>query len=1369
MVWVLNFGKAEEPEKKKNRFGGEASSSKHQHKPPEPPKLAAIVKGAPSDTEINVAPQWGDLCVRCIRDDERNNQPGALKVTQDDDMLVQIMAQSNQEGRQNMVDLEDLQVGELMYNLRMRYKSDPMLYYTYVGEILVVANPLQDKGLINQETMELYKGRPFADPEVPPHIYATGDEVYRKMCNPEPGRPINQSIVISGESGAGKSESTKHVLQYIAFAAEKGSEDLDVNSKILATSEVLEAFGNAKTTRNDNSSRFGKFVEIQFNQKNVIIGAKINQYLLEKSRIVLQEIDERNYHIFYMMFANFSAEQLSALHLTKFDDYRYLVGRDRCNVSTCFVDHHGDPMGDEERFETFVENMDTLGLGAEFRNQLYRVLAAILILGQVKFSEVEEGQTCNIDTPQEVEWVAELLGVDGAALRDALLFFHITETTIKNLTEQQAYDNADALAKQMYGRLFELLVEDHINSSIQAPGGHGAKWIGVLDIFGFESFEKKLDDHSIVTNNKFEQLCINLTNEVLQNFFYDNQIPKQQELYRSQGLVVDDIEYADNTGCIELIKGPIGSKNKKKKSKNIFNILNGVTKQSQTNRELMANPAMADEKFLNEIVAEFTKTRKKPLGRDDWKVDRDDFFGWWPRIDTSKYARDKTDYFVHHYAGKVWYTTVASVEKNKDSMAKDLAAVLRNSSAAFVQALVPAEDASGGSRKVSTIASKFAASLDDLHAKLSETDPMFVRCVKPNCTMTKGGMFEDWKVLEQLISAGMGAIIEMRMAGYPVQRHKESFVEYFQDLVDDKASLKAMPVDDAIKMLCQMVVDEDPEAVVNRTGMAPFQVGYDLVFLKDNMFKAMSKARDRALRAKKAKMKVALEHFQALYRMWLAQKKLPELVENYERIKKRIERKRQLVAEGYSPEEADAKILQEEEEERQRIKEEYRQAHFVPAANAASSVLDAVGGALAALEEFAAGSKRDKERAKLAKRGSALKETAAAVQAAVKEFGANFYEKDKTEGYKAATAKTIKALSAALKAEAAALETDRANRAQEIKKLKELQEKERLERIRKEKERLEEEANRAIREERERIEHELKRREDARDKRRRERDAKKQAMLEARKARLEAEREQHELIIKKKKEEEALKIKQQNREKRQREKASRRLEARTAALGGTLVKFGKMICKVAFVGELPYPGSGTFVGIITPKRMGPKEATDGTVMGVKLFDAPPGHGMFVRGHMLHVIKPGLHRFRLGDTVWRKRSSKMGAVRFVGETKFATGTWVGVELDAAGKGKNDGSVAGEAYFKCPARCGIFVRPEDLAYVIPWTDEFVEISTDQYLNFNGLVADESDEEYAEDDEELQAELRLLRNKKIEVDTSGIEVEVPPLDAFLDQLDE
>ncbi|KNC56326.1 uncharacterized protein AMSG_02296 [Thecamonas trahens ATCC 50062] len=554
LVWVLNFGKEPEPEVKKSRFGGGASSSKDkkEHKPPEPPKLAAKVKGTPSDNP------------------DYNNQPKALKVTQTDDLLVQIMAQSNREGRQNMVELEDLQVGELMYNLRMRYKAKPMLYYTYVGEILVVANPLQDMGLINQETMEKYKGRPFADPELPPHIYATGDEVYRKMCSPEPGRPINQSIVISGESGAGKSESTKHVLQYIAFVAEKGTQELDVNSKILATSEVLEAFGNAKTTRNDNSSRFGKFVEIQFNQQNVIVGARINQYLLEKSRIVLQELDERNYHIFYMMFENFSPAELAALHLTTYDQYRYLVGRDRCNVNTCFVDHHGEPMHDDKRYATFVENMDTLGLGPEFRQQLYRILAAILILGQIKFSATEEGQTCNIDTPQEVGWVAELLGVSQQGLSDALLFFHITETTIKNLTEQQAYDNADALAKQMYGRLFELLVEEHINTVISAPGGAGAKWIGVLDIFGFESFEKKQPDHSVLTNNKFEQLCINLTNEQLQHFFYENQIPKQQELYRSQGLHVDDIEYADNSACVQLIKGPIDKSDKKAaKAKNI--------------------------------------------------------------------------------------------------------------------------------------------------------------------------------------------------------------------------------------------------------------------------------------------------------------------------------------------------------------------------------------------------------------------------------------------------------------------------------------------------------------------------------------------------------------------------------------------------------------------------------------------------------------------------------------------------------------------------------------------------------------------------------------------------------------------------------
>ncbi|KNC56325.1 dynactin [Thecamonas trahens ATCC 50062] len=705
-------------------------------------------------------------------------------------------------------------------------------------------------------------------------------------------------------------------------------------------------------------------------------------------------------------------------------------------------------------------------------------------------------------------------------------------------------------------------------------------------------------------------------------------------------------------------------------------------------------------------------------------------------------------------------------------MAKDLAAVLQASSSAFVVALVPeSSGGSGGSRRgVSTIASKFKASLDDLHDKLMETDPMFVRCVKPNCTMTKGGMFEDWKVLDQLISAGMGAVIEMRMAGYPVQRNKEAFIDYFEDLVDDKAALKAKSPDDAIKFLCQMVVDEDPEAVKNRTNMAPFQVGYDLVFLKDNMFKAMSAARDRALRAKKAKMKAALEHFQALHRMWLARRRLPQLVEEYERIKKRIERKRQLVAEGYSPEEADRKILEEEEEERQRIKEEYRQTHLVPSLHAAEGALAPLEITLKSLVDFANGAKRAKEREKLAKRAEILRSAAKALRSAVAEFTNDFYSKDKTEAYKAGVAKAAKSLTKAIKEENRMLSDDKTRREEEMARLLEMQRLEREKRLAAEKQRLVDQAEAELERKQAEIKAELERREYERNRKKRERAEKKEAMYKARQERLAAELAQQEAMLAKKKEEEAVKQKQIRRERRIKEKLSRRLAARTEALRGTLVKFGRSLCRVEWVGELPYAGSSTFVGIVTPKKTATAQGgCDGTVMGVKLFDCPPGHGLFVRGHMLHLVKPGTHEFKVGDPVWRKGSSKMGVVRFVGPTKFATGTWVGVELDVPGKGKNNGSVKGEVYFRCPPRCGVFVRPEDLAYVIPWTDELVQRVTEEYCIYEGIDSASDDEDDAEDDEELKIQLKMLKSAPVEVDVSAIEVEALPLDSFLDELDE
>ncbi|KAL8588843.1 Unconventional myosin-VIIa [Nucella lapillus] len=426
---------------------------------------------------------------------------GRIKVVDDDGREHWVEGKKNMrhmhatsvDGVEDMISLGDLNESGILRNLFIRYMDH--IIYTFTGSILVAVNPYEILNIYTTEQIKMYRDRKIG--ELPPHIFAIADNSYHNMMRYQ----HDQCVIISGESGAGKTESTKLILQFLAAVSGQHSW---IEQQILEANPIMEAFGNAKTIRNDNSSRFGKYIDIHFNDKGVIEGAKIEQYLLEKSRIVNQAHDERNYHIFYCMLAGLPADDRAKLELQEAPHYNYLIqgGSIRC-----------EGRDDVKDFADIRSAMKVLTFSDGELWGVYKVLAALLHLGNVKYNAIELD---NIDATeiQDISYInkaARLLEVRAQDLIDSLTtrtLFTKGESVTSTMDTMAALDVRDAFVKGIYGRMFVWIVEK-INGAIFNPAKGVRRSIGVLDIFGFENFDK----------NSFEQLCINFANENLQQFF----------------------------------------------------------------------------------------------------------------------------------------------------------------------------------------------------------------------------------------------------------------------------------------------------------------------------------------------------------------------------------------------------------------------------------------------------------------------------------------------------------------------------------------------------------------------------------------------------------------------------------------------------------------------------------------------------------------------------------------------------------------------------------------------------------------------------------------------------------------------------------
>lgn len=531
----------------------------------------------------------------------------------------------------DLCQLPDLTEQTLLENLKARFERGHI--YTYVGSILIAVNPFKFYPIYNPKYVRLYQNRRLGD--LPPHIFAVADAAYHAMLRSH----SSQCVVISGESGSGKTESANLLLHHLTALSQKGSYGRGVEQTILSAGPVLEAFGNAKTKHNNNSSRFGKFIQVNYRENGMVHGAVVQKYLLEKSRIVSQAKKERNYHVFYYLLAGASKEEREELHLTRPEDYYYL------NQSQCYTLEGTD---EAQEYTKLMESMRMVGFNLDKRKRLIRVLSAVLHLGNIEFSKkstYHSDEAVQVKNPEVLSLISSLLGVKEETLNSALTTKRAKapgETLVISYKMPEAVATRDAMAKCLYGALFDWIVMqvNHALLSAKDFREHKGNSISVLDIFGFEDF----GDH-----NNFEQFCINFANEHLQYYFNQHVFKYEQEEYQKEGIHWKNIEFTDNTGCLNLIEG---------KPHGLLCLLNDQCNFSG------ATNAMLLQKFQNHH-------KKSP------------FYGMPQKRENA--------FLVHHYAGRVKYQIKDFKEKNLDLMRPDVVMVLKSSSVALVRELVGAD------------------------------------------------------------------------------------------------------------------------------------------------------------------------------------------------------------------------------------------------------------------------------------------------------------------------------------------------------------------------------------------------------------------------------------------------------------------------------------------------------------------------------------------------------------------------------------------------------------------------------------------------------------------------------------------------------
>ncbi|XP_054579273.1 unconventional myosin-Ib isoform X4 [Eptesicus fuscus] len=645
-------------------------------------------------------------------------------------MEVKTSLLDNMIGVGDMVLLEPLTEETFIHNLRTRFDHSEI--YTYIGSVVISVNPYRSLPIYSPEKVEDYRNRNFY--ELSPHIFALSDEAYRSLRDQDK----DQCILITGESGAGKTEASKLVMSYVAAVCGKGAEVNQVKEQLLQSNPVLEAFGNAKTVRNDNSSRFGKYMDIEFDFKGDPLGGVISNYLLEKSRVVKQPRGERNFHVFYQLLSGASEELLEKLKLERdFSRYNYL-SLDSAKVNG---------VDDAANFRTVRNAMQIVGFMDHEAEAVLEVVAAVLKLGNIEFkpeSRVNGLDESKIKDKNELKEICELTGIDQAVLERAFSFRTVEakqEKVSTTLNVAQAYYARDALAKNLYSRLFSWLV-NRINESIKAQTKVRKKVMGVLDIYGFEIFE----------DNSFEQFIINYCNEKLQQIFIELTLKEEQEEYVREDIEWTHIDYFNNAIICDLIE----------------NNTNGIL--AMLDEECLRPGTVTDDTFLeklNQVCAthQHFESRMSRCSR---------FLN-----DTSL---PHSCFRIQHYAGKVLYQVEGFVDKNNDLLYRDLSQAMWKAGHALIKSLFP----EGNPTKINlkrppTAGSQFKASVATLMKNLQTKNPNYIRCIKPN-DKKAAHIFSEALVCHQIRYLGLLENVRVRRAGYAFRQAYEPCLERYKML-----------------------------------------------------------------------------------------------------------------------------------------------------------------------------------------------------------------------------------------------------------------------------------------------------------------------------------------------------------------------------------------------------------------------------------------------------------------------------------------------------------------------------------------------------------------------------------------------------------
>ncbi|XP_071009215.1 unconventional myosin-Vb isoform X2 [Oncorhynchus clarkii lewisi] len=691
-------------------------------------------------------------------------------------------------GENDLTALSYLHEPAVLHNLKVRF-LEPNHIYTYCGIVLVAINPYDQLQIYGEEVINAYSGQNMGDMD--PHIFAVAEEAYKQMARDE----RNQSIIVSGESGAGKTVSAKYAMRF--FATVGGSaNDTNVEEKVLASSPIMEAIGNAKTTRNDNSSRFGKYIQIGFDRRYHIIGANMRTYLLEKSRVVFQAEDERNYHIFYQLCASASFPEFKDLALTSAEDFIFTSQGENIFI---------EGVNDAEDFKKTKEAFTLLGVKESNQSSIFRIIASILHLGNVEICSERDGDSCHISrNDPHLTHFCRLLGVELEQMEHWLCHRKLvttSETYVKNMSRKQAANARDALAKHIYAHMFDWIVE-HVNKSLHTSSKQHS-FIGVLDIYGFETFEI----------NSFEQFCINYANEKLQQQFNQHVFKLEQEEYMKEQIPWTLIDFYDNQPCIDLIEAKLG----------ILDLLDEECKV----------PKGTDQNWCQKLYDRLSSS-----------------------VHFQKPRMSNISFIIIHFADKVEYQCDGFLEKNRDTVYEEHINILKASKFQLVADLFQDTNKDGSSSTSSsskssrinvrsakptpkvpnkehrkTVGHQFRSSLQLLMETLNATTPHYVRCIKPN-DEKEAFSFDSRRAVQQLRACGVLETIRISAAGYPSRWTYPDFFNRYRVLMKKSD----MTVGDK-KLVCRNLLEtlvKDPDK---------FQFGKTKIFFRAGQVAYLEKLR----------------------------------------------------------------------------------------------------------------------------------------------------------------------------------------------------------------------------------------------------------------------------------------------------------------------------------------------------------------------------------------------------------------------------------------------------------------------------------------------------------------------------------------------